>query len=260
MNRAFKGALIVSAGAHMALLLVFIVNPSLPKARPKGQIHYISMGNFGGSGGGGLRSPAAPPATVGETPLPNSSLRDLTTAEKLQKAAQPELRYPADKKKRGRDKPKPDKTASVSRPEAKAGAVKEPGGKTAAGGGGSGLTIGAGGPGFGEGSGLGGYGDQIGMSTFPYAYYLQNLQDRISARWFQSLVDPGAVGTYRVTVHFRIFRNGEISAVEVKESSSLRSLDLSAIRAIMSAAPFPPLPADYDEPYLGIILIFEHAK
>jgi len=244
MNRAFKRALIVSAGAHVALLLVFIVNPSLPKAQPKGQIHYISMSNFGGGGGGasGLKAPAAAQATVGETPLPKSSLRDLTTLDKLRKATQPELRYPADKKKRDRDKPKSNKTASVTRPDAKAGPAKASDAKTGGESGGTGLTIGAGGPGFGEGAGLGGYGDQIGMSTFPYAYYLQNLQDRISARWFQSLVDPGAVGTYRVTVHFRIFRNGEISAVEVKESSSLRSLDLSAIRAIVTAAPMAPPP------------------
>lgn len=35
---------------------------------------------------------------------------------------------------------------------------------------------------------------------------------------------------------------------------------MSAQRAVTDASPFPPLPDDYDEEYLGIILIFEHVK
>lgn len=269
MNRAFQRALYVSGGAHAALLLLLIVNPSLSKPEPKGQIHYISLGlpssgSGGNPGGGGMRGPASESSTVAETPLPRPSLRDLTTVEKFRPpTAESSLRYPTAKTKRAPSKSKPDKSAVITKPNPNAktgrtGAAEAAAEKT--GGSGTGLTIGAGAPGFGESSGLGGYGDQIGMGNFPYQYYLQNIQDRISARWFQSLVDPGASGTYRVTVYFRIFRDGTISAIETKEPSGLKALDMSAVRAVTTAAPFAPLPPDYDEEYLGIILIFEHSK
>lgn len=268
-NRAFQRALLWSAGAHAAILLLIIVNPSLPKSGPKGEIRYISLGlggggggNGGGGGGGGSPAGPAPEEKLIETPLPKPQLRDLTTAAKAETAAK--LRYPSEKTKPNRRKPAPEKTTSVTRPEpgaktAKTGSVSS--GRTSTGGsGGAGLTIGGGSPGFGEGTGLGGYGDQIGMGDFPFAYYLQIIRDRISARWFQSLVDPGVTGTFRSAVYFRIFRNGSISKVEVKEPSGLRALDMSAQRAVTDASPFPPLPDDYDEEYLGIILIFEHVK
>ncbi len=263
-NRAFQRALYWSAGAHAVLLLLFVVNPSLPKSGPKGEIHYISLGLGGGGGGnggggGGRTAGPAPEEKLIETPLPKPQLRDLTTAAKAEAAAK--LRYPAEKAKTNRRKPVPEKTTSVTRPEpgAKTAKTSASGGRTS-GGGGTGLTIGGGSPGFGEGSGLGGYDDQIGMGDFPFAYYLQIIQDRISGRWFQSLVDPGVTGTFRTAVYFRIFRNGTISRVEVKEPSGLRALDMSAQRAVTDASPFPPLPDDYGEEYLGIILIFEHTK
>ena len=129
--------------------------------------------------------------------------------------------------------------------------------------GGSGLRIG--GIGEGEGGGGGGifgseYGDQIGLSAFPYTYYLQILTDKISAAWFTSLVDPGVRGTHTVTIFFKIQRDGRVSDLKVEEASDIRSLDLSALRAISTAAPFPPLPEEYDQDFLGIHLIFEHSK
>jgi TonB family protein len=263
---AFQRALKISAAAHALLLLAIIINPSLPSARKTGQIHYINLGSWGGGGGGGnggLRGPAGGGGeTIAETPLPKQTLRDLTTPQKLQAQNQSSLRYPVEKSKRDRSKPVADKVASVPRPDPKAKADKTGGRGTSASGGsgGAGLRIGGvGGSGSGDGTGGGG-GGQLGIDNFPYAYYLQNIQDRISGRWFQSLVDPGVSGTFQTTVYFRIFRDGSISDVEVKESSGLPSLDLSAKRAVVTAAPFPPLPADYDEQYLGIRLVFEHSK
>jgi TonB family protein len=261
---AFKRALTISGAAHALLLLIIVINPSLPSSRKTGVLAYINLGSWGGGGGGGgnggMRGPGTGSETVTETPLAKSTLHDLTTLQKLQAQNQSSLRFPVEKSKRDRSKPATDKVASVQRPDPKAKADKT-GGRTMSGTGGqggAGLRIGGVGPGSGDGPGGGG--GQLGIGNFPYAYYLQIIQDRISARWFQSLVDPGVDGTFQTTVYFRIFRDGSISEVEIKESSGLPSLDLSAKRAVVSAAPFPPLPTDYDEQYLGIRLVFEHTK
>ncbi|MGD0783259.1 MAG: energy transducer TonB [Candidatus Aminicenantales bacterium] len=261
---AFKRALTISGAAHALLLLIIIINPSLPSSRKTGVLAYINLGSWGGGGGGGnggMRGPGGGSETVMETPLAKSNLHDLTTLQKLQAPSQSSLRFPVEKSKRDRSKPAADKVASVTRPDPKAKADKTGGrGTSASGGSGGGAGLRIGGVGPGSGDGPGGGGGQLGIDNFPYAYYLQNIQDRISARWFQSLVDPGVDGTFQTTVYFRIFRDGSISEVEIKESSGLPSLDLSAKRAVVSAAPFPPLPTDYDEQYLGIRLVFEHTK
>ena len=111
---AFKRALYISGAAHALLLLVIILNPSLPSSRKTGMIHYINLGSLpggGGGGGGGMRGPGGATETVGETPLSKQTLRDLTTIQKLQQQNQSSLRYPVDKPKRDRSKPVPDKQA-----------------------------------------------------------------------------------------------------------------------------------------------------
>ena len=265
--KAFQRAMIFSAAAHVVLFAVIVASPHLPKPSSKGVIHYIPLNFVGspGGGGGGGSAKAAPKASLAATAIKKQTLRDLTTAQKLRETPKSSLRYPVDKPKKD-PKKKQDKQAVISKPDAKAKTApsKETDSGAAAGakpgtGQGSGLTIGAGGPGFGEGTGSGLAG-QIGLSNFPYQYYLQIINDRISSNWFTALVDPGVEGTLQTAVYFRIFKDGTISNVEVREASSVRAFNSSAVRAIMNSAPFPPLPADYDEKYLGIILIFEHAK
>jgi TonB family protein len=260
-NRALKRAMIVSAAAHSALLLLILINPELPKPQRKSNFIYIPTGMIGLPGGGG-GSRGGPQRTAEQPPAKKETLRDLTTPQKAQAEPKAELRYPTDKAKKPPAK-KPEKKAVISKsdPASKTAAAREgeaaPG--QAAGGRGSGLTIGAGGPGYGEGGG-GDWAGQIGLQNFPYTYYLQNIRDRISSNWFTSLVDPGVSGIFQVAVYFRINRNGSISNIDVRQSSGISSLDLSAKRAIVQSAPFPPLPADYGEDYLGVLLIFEHSK
>jgi len=249
-GRTFKRALAFSAAAHATLIVLIAASPRLPLARKPGVVHYIPL-NFGGlpgGGGGGLRAQSGRPAAA---EVPKASLRDLTTVQKMQDRPRSDLHYPT-------DKPKRDKTAEkkaavgAPRPEADPSAA----GSDARGGGGSGVRIGTG-----EGGGFGsGLASQIGLSDFPYTYYLQIITDRVSSNWFTSLVDPGVKGHFQSIVYFQIFRSGQISDVRIHESSGLRSLDQSAVRSVQRSSPFPPLPRDYDKEYLGIFLIFEHSR
>jgi TonB family protein len=221
-------------------------------------IHYVNLISLPGGGGpgGGERGEIVEE----ETPLKKrESLKDLTTPQKIRERPYSSLRHPVEKPEK-EIKPKKEKKAVIRESQIKERAKpksKEGGAGSESGSGtGTGLRVGLGeGPGFGS-----GYASQIGLSSFPFTYYLQIIRDRVSSNWFTSLVDPGVSGYLHVTVRFKIFKTGQISDLKVEESSGIRSLDQSAIRAIYNSAPFPPLPKEYSEEYLMISIIFEHSK
>lgn len=259
-GKAFKRAMIYSAAAHSLILTLIVLNPSLPKPQKKGLTIYIPtnfIGMLGGGGGGGGGIKVAPEKELGPTEVKKETLRDLTTLQKLQQdEPKSSLRFPVDKPKKEPSK-KPEKKAAITKPDASAKTTSKE--TAAAAGGGSGLTINVGGPGGGEGTGSG-FPGQLGSSNFPYRYYLQEIQIKIQSNWFTSLVDPGVSGSFHVDVYFRIYKDGSITTVDIKESSGLDTLDKSAVRAVMRSAKFPPLPVGYGEDYLGIYLRFEHSK
>lgn len=262
-ERTFKRAMVYSGVFHAVLFSLIALSPSMPKPGNKGMVHYISFGGFPGGGGG---KGGGPKAAAVQAPAKKETLRDLTVASKIKPQAKPSMTYPVDKPKKD-GAAKDPKKAAITKPRPDAGAptaaAAPAGSRDSAGqsgsGAGSGVRIGlgdgTGGGGFGS-----GYGDQIGLSDFPYQYYLQIISDRVSSSWFTALVDPGVAGTFYTTVYFKILRNGQVAELKVKESSGIASLDMSAQRAIQISAPFPPLPSDYDGAYLGIHLIFEHSK
>ncbi len=265
-QKTFQSALLASIAVHIGLIILIAAAPSLPKSSKKGMIHYVTfnLGSLpggdgaGGGGGRGGKKAEVPPPQKKET------LKDLTVPLKLQPEPKSSLRHPVEKPKK-EDKTKQTKKAAITKPPANLPDTKiqKPSDKDAADAGqgpdsGTGLKIGGlgSGPG-GSGSGLA---DQIGLSNFPFQYYLQIIMDRVSASWFTSLVAPGISGNFQTTVFFRILRSGGISDLKVEETSGIQSLDMSALRAIQNASPFPPLPKEYEDEFLGIHLIFEHSK
>lgn len=268
-DKAFKRALTVSAAAHLALFVVILVNPSLPKKpSTKGVIHYFPTGSIGGGGGGNGRPAGGQAAAAVKTETPKAEpekqdmLRDLAVPDKVKPKVESKLRHPVDAKTK-RKQP-PEKKATISKPEpaakTKAGAEAEKPGPTGLTGEGSGMLIAPGGTGEGTGTGegFGGFGD--GLADFAYPYYLNRIQDEIRVNWFPSRIDPGPGVILQTVVYFRIYRNGSIATVEIKQASGLPNFDLIAQRAVTNAAPFPPLPAEYDGEYLGINLLFEHKR
>ncbi len=269
---AFKRAVFISLTAHFAVFLLAVLSPRLPKPPRAGMIHYVNVVSF--PGGGGPAGGGGGEEKIAETPLPKrETLRDLTTQQKVQQEPDTAFRHPVDEPKK-ETKPKTEKKGSIQKPQpvtekaptdasAKESSDKAPGKGSGTG---SGVRIGgggsgAGGTGSGSGAGSGSaFSSQIGLANFPFTYYIQNIINKVSGNWFTSLVDPGITGSFQVTVHFRIHRDGQVSDLKVEETSGIRSLDMSALRAIQSSAPFPPLPRAYEDDYLGIYLIFEHSK
>ncbi|MEW5899911.1 MAG: TonB family protein [Acidobacteriota bacterium] len=255
----FKRAVYISIAAHLAIFILILISPHLPKPSRKGLVHYVPINLVAGGGGSGGRR-GAPAVSKPVPPAKKETLRDLTTPQKAQPEPKPGMRYPVDKPAKEAKK-KTDKKAAITKPEpappeksaqagAKEGAAAEGEGE---GGYGTGLRIGGG-------TGPGDWGPGVGLANFPYTYYLNIITDRVSANWFTSLVDPGVSGNFQTVVYFRIQRNGQISDVKIEQSSGLTPLDLSALRAVGASAPFPPLPKDYDDAYLAIHLIFEHSR
>jgi len=254
----FKRAVILSIIAHLMLFLLILFSPYFPKPSRKGMIHYVNIVSF--PGGGGSPGGGGGEEEFVETIIPErETLRDLTTPQKLEQEKPPTLRHPVEEPKKETTPKVRKKTTIQKRDKTPKGDTQERK-KSTGKGTGSGLRIGVGG-GTGTGSGFpSAYSSQIGLSSFPFTYYLQIIIDRVSSNWFTSLVDPGIRGNFQSTVYFKIYKNGQLSNLKIEESSGIRSLDLSALRAIQSSAPFPPLPKEYKNEYLGIHLIFEHSK
>jgi TonB family protein len=267
LPQAFKRALVVSGVLHVGLIILVVASPSFSKPPRKGFVQYVNFMGGGGSGGGPGGGPGGATVTAKTEPLPapkKPALRDLTVPAKAEPKAESALRHPTDKPKTG--KKATEKTTAITKPEpaAPAPAPDAPAGAQGGSGSGFGLRFGTGGGGTGGGTGGGGggsgTGDPFGVGNFPFQFYLQMISDKITANWFQSLVDPGVGGLLQTQVYFRIYKNGTISDIRIDVSSGVETFDLSARRAIQTSAPFATLPNEYDGQYLGITLVFEHAK
>ena len=106
------------------------------------------------------------------------------------------------------------------------------------------IGLGGEGEGTGTGEGGGGIGDGFGdgLANFPYAYYINRVRDEIQVNWFPSRIDPGPDVILQTKVYFRIYRNGTISKVDIKQSSGVLAFDLIAQRAVTNAVSVPSPP------------------
>jgi len=105
-------------------------------------------------------------------------------------------------------------------------------------------------PGAGGNAGVGGA--QFDQPDFHYGYYIEAIQIALSTNWFK----PMPTIPTPPKVHFRINRDGTVGDAEITRSSGLPFVDRAALRAVL-ASTFPPLPADWTSPSVGLTVIFE---
>lgn len=254
----FKAAVIISVILHVSIFALAIFMPEGSTSTET--IYRVDLVSMGGGGSGGAAK------TSGQMIETRQRMKDLTTQQAEPKS---KLRYKVDKKKpRGKKKPTRKKKSLIQVQKKKP--VKKQTGPisvsrknnlgnnevsasiSAGGGGGSGGGIGGGtGSGFGPGNGVG---------NFPYAYYIAALRSKISASWYNALVSPGLRGKHVVVVYFKITRTGHIMDLELRKKSGIQTLDLSAYRAVENASPFPPLPNQFTDRYLGVYFEFIYEK
>jgi len=95
---------------------------------------------------------------------------------------------------------------------------------------------------------------------FKWAYYLAAIRNKIGSHW---VPPPGldAQGRQvRATLYFRISKDGQISVAQLETSSGMAFFDQTAMRALLAATPLPPLPAGFDDNYLGVHFGFEYQQ
>ncbi|MCX8160644.1 MAG: TonB C-terminal domain-containing protein [Candidatus Saccharicenans sp.] len=271
MSSSFRKAVILSLFFHAMLLALIGLSNQLAGPKKTGMVHYVNL-NFvglpGGGGGGGGGSGPGPGGAKPAQPSPaaqKETMKELTVPQKTPAGSAPSLRHPVEKARPASKKPASAKKTEISAPQpgsqaaATRGSESGQAGGTGTGGGagGSGLRIGVGeGPGgFG-----GGYGDPLGTASFPFTYYLQIIIDRVSSNWFTATSNLDYSGEYQSVIYFKILRNGQVADLKIEQPSELPALDLTARRAVELAAPFPPLPRDFENDYLVVHLIFERSK
>jgi protein TonB len=86
---------------------------------------------------------------------------------------------------------------------------------------------------------------------FTYDYYIAQLLSSIDRNWTR----PPVGENVHAVVSFRIQRDGSLSDLTIRETSGFNTFDLSALRAVQNAAPFPPLPRAYHHDWLGVNLM-----
>lgn len=268
----FKGAVILSIVLHVSLFALAIYFPRTEMSNET--TYYVDLISFSGSGGGG-RGSTPPPSLKTEaakesdtTPQTTLRMKDLT----VKKESEATLRYPkknsskkskSSKKKAKKKEPERQEIISVVRKPQRSSSTMAKGKDSKDASNNrvnllrKGVSLGAGsGSGYGTGSGSG-FGTGMGGTgaSSPYAYYYDQIIQEVSSSWYSSLVSPGLKGKFITTVYFKIYRNGEVKDIKIERESGIRSLDMSARRAVENAAPFPQLPADY--PYQYLIVHFD---
>jgi TonB family protein len=79
-----------------------------------------------------------------------------------------------------------------------------------------------------------------------FGAYAMLIRERVSQKWRTESVDPRLRTLPPAIVTFDILRNGTVRNIRVIQTSGNYALDVSAQRAITDAAPFEPLPAQYE--------------
>ncbi|OQX85093.1 MAG: hypothetical protein B6D63_03055 [Candidatus Latescibacteria bacterium 4484_7] len=94
----------------------------------------------------------------------------------------------------------------------------------------------------------------VDAERFPFSYYIEAVQGKVSRNWFGAVAKGGE--GLQCVVYFRLQRDGRVEDVTIEKSSGSTYFDQSALRAVRSSSPFPPLPRAFVGSYLGIHFTF----
>ena len=238
LDRGLPATLLVSTFGHLLLITVAIVLPHLLPREPPLRVAdgFAVVLPRGGGGSPAAQAPPADasaprPAPASAAPAPPKVLKPPTEAPKPRALPLPDSRRVARATKPEPPLPPSRTSASASARPAATAPGGTPGGRgasTAT----PGLEFGPPGPGVPDGTDTGG------------DWYLAGVQQKIWMLWNQQLK---AGFSQPIGVTFTIQPNGTVTDVRVTQPSGASLLDMAAQRAVLSAAPFGPLPREYGQ-------------
>ncbi len=76
-----------------------------------------------------------------------------------------------------------------------------------------------------------------------FALYMADIERRIKRAWFP----PKGFEDRRITITFKVSKNGDVSEIQITRASEIELADQAALNAIKNAAPFRQLPPDVSE-------------
>jgi protein TonB len=89
-----------------------------------------------------------------------------------------------------------------------------------------------------------------------FGAYADLVVKRVTEKWQTSGLE-GVHTAPMVAITFDILRDGSVKSVQIAQRSGNNTLDYSALRAVMDAGPFPPLPAEYQGSVANVELRFQ---
>ncbi len=251
-----------STALHAAVFAAFLFNLNSQPRKSYYGIDFISgaKSGFGPGQAGGSPAPAetsapavqAPPAPTEpervekKTEFVAKDNRKIQVPKKDIKSKTVPTRVNAAKKKVLDDAIVPPSGKTGKKPPAPGGKA----GGTGTGGTGRGQVFGSGTGmelgGMGPGGGMGGFGEK-----FPYSWYINILYSRLWQAW-ELKTETGK----SCTIAFSIQRDGSVADIDVDEKSGDAFYDGQAKRAV-EVSSFPPLPQDFPDPELRVMVRFK---
>jgi protein TonB len=92
-------------------------------------------------------------------------------------------------------------------------------------------------------------------SDFPYAWYLRQVLQKVEGEWQRQ--NQRAEPNQKPLIFVEIHRDGSIRTPTIDKSSGNDLYDRAAVRAVLDASPFPPLPQDWARPSLRVQFTFD---
>lgn len=241
---------LLSVLAHVAGTAIILLASGTLLGRPAQQPRNVMTISISGAGegprNGGFTAAAAPPV---QTPTPPE---DTSRREPIRPPAAktPEMVIPTNKPNGKASKTQPP-VVKIAPDDARGrtptrGAQTTPGDAVA--------YTGARGQGFGLSTGGGpGGGSRLDVADFCCPDYIVTMIDRVRSAWQQN-----QGGTGDVMIKFTIQRDGRITDAAIETSSGNPTLDLAALRAVITTRTLNPLPSPFPNQTLPVHLNFEY--
>ena len=98
-------------------------------------------------------------------------------------------------------------------------------------------------------------GATIDNASFQYPYWFTQAFNQILRSWHNPVASNSPL---ICVIYFQVIKSGRMIEARVETSSGIDSFDDACLRAVNSAAPFPPLPRRFADEIIGLTLPFKY--